>query len=356
MILTSANIKRIVFLDYLRVFAFVSVLVGHEFHELLLNVQRSESTHATIKFLLSVLLPFFNAGAGVTVFFFVSGYIVTHILQTENPTEFLIKRIFRIYPLYVFAVLFEYVLAYTINGSIPALSTLVPQLLLIGQVVDAPLTLGGVEWTLRVEVMFYALMLLLKLAGLFNTKHQKIQPLVYTVVLIFLYKISPFPANKTEFVFAAYSIGLQFLMLGSCFYLLEINRINKKIFAFLFLLIFYQYYKLTDLYQTQLLHDNYAALALLLFFTMWVCRKKFEISKEIIYLSDLTYAIYLFHVLVYNFLIHIIIQNSFVISQRNYILLYLTVLFVFCSTVMYAVEKPSIKLGKKILSKLPINR
>ncbi len=211
MSLTSANNERIVFLDYLRVFAFVSVLVGHLFHELLLNLQRSELTHATIKSLRSILLPFLNAGAGVTVFFFVSGYIITHILQTENPIEFLIKRIFRIYPLYIFAVLTEYVAAYCINGSVPVFSTLVPQLLLMGSIFNAPLTLGGVEWTLRVEIMFYLLMLCLKLLSIFD-KYQKILPWLYTALLLGIYKISPFPSVKTEFIYAAYSIGLQFLI------------------------------------------------------------------------------------------------------------------------------------------------
>ncbi len=68
---------RIVFLDYLRIFAFVSVLIGHKFYPYLLEFIADENIHATPRMIVEFLMPlFYGGGAGVVVFFLVSGYII----------------------------------------------------------------------------------------------------------------------------------------------------------------------------------------------------------------------------------------------------------------------------------------
>ncbi len=42
---------------------------------------------------------------GVALFFIVSGFIITHVAMRESRTEFLVKRIFRIYPPLILAIL-----------------------------------------------------------------------------------------------------------------------------------------------------------------------------------------------------------------------------------------------------------
>ena len=53
------------------------------------------------------------------------------------------------------AVLMEAAINSFFYGVFPDMSVLVPQLLLIGDFFGTPYSLGGVEWTLRVEVLFY---------------------------------------------------------------------------------------------------------------------------------------------------------------------------------------------------------
>ncbi len=155
--------KRIVFLDFLRIFAFTSVLIGHKFSPILYAFSNDDSIHESLRFLIKLVLPLCMGGAaGVVVFFLVSGYVIIHILQNELPLEFCIKRIFRIYPLYIFAVLFQYSLMILIDHSVINFHFLIPQLLLIGDFFQAPQTLDGVEWTLRVEVLFYFFMFLMR--------------------------------------------------------------------------------------------------------------------------------------------------------------------------------------------------
>ncbi len=106
--LPSLSQKRLLFLDYLRVFAFLSVLIGHKFYDQLLSIIDNSSIYSAPKLLVTFLLPFFmGGGAGVVVFFIVSGYIITRVLTFETTTSFLVKRIFRIYPLYIAAVLIQ---------------------------------------------------------------------------------------------------------------------------------------------------------------------------------------------------------------------------------------------------------
>ncbi|WP_287007412.1 acyltransferase family protein [Legionella sp.] len=151
--------KRIIFLDWLRIFSFSSVLIGHKFYPILLDLSNDDSVHESLRFLIKLILPFcFAGGAGVVVFFLVSGYVITHVLQKEQPLEFLVKRIFRIYPLYIFSVLLQYSFLYSVNPAIVNLQTIIPQLLLIGDFFQTPYSLNGVEWTLRIEVLFYLFM------------------------------------------------------------------------------------------------------------------------------------------------------------------------------------------------------
>lgn len=97
MTLPTKSHNRIIFLDYCRIFAFVSVLIGHEFFGDILNLISNPNVHITIKSILSISLPVFEGGgAGVVVFFMVSGYIITKVIEFEKPFDFLIKRIFRI--------------------------------------------------------------------------------------------------------------------------------------------------------------------------------------------------------------------------------------------------------------------
>ena len=110
--------SRIVFLDYMRIFAFASVLIGHKFYKSLMAALSDPNIHTTLfKTLGEWLAPLCLGGAaGAVVFFLTSGYIITHVLRSEKPGEFLIKRFFRIYPLYVTAIIIETAVNYYIGG------------------------------------------------------------------------------------------------------------------------------------------------------------------------------------------------------------------------------------------------
>lgn len=164
------NNTRIIFLDYLRIFAFLSVLIGHKLYpEIQSFIQTFSTPHITQKYLADYILSMFmGGGAGVVVFFMISGYIILYVLQSEKPTEFLIKRIFRIYPLLIIAIIIEAIL-YNLILDVPFnFKNMFLQGMLIGDFFNTPYSLAGVEWTLRVEIMFYLFMASLRFMNIFK--------------------------------------------------------------------------------------------------------------------------------------------------------------------------------------------
>ena len=191
---TTAPAGRLVFLDYLRIFAFASVFAGHKFSAPVQAAAREGVGWQAAA--ARVLWPFIEGGgAGVVVFFLVSGYIITHVLQRERTPEFLVLRAFRIYPLYVVAVLADYSLLLAQRGSWPPAHTLLPQLLLIGDLRGTPYALNGVEWTLRLEVTFYLLMAGCQMLGLVQARRGRALALLFAGLVVLLHASPPFPTH-----------------------------------------------------------------------------------------------------------------------------------------------------------------
>ncbi len=337
--------RRIIFLDYLRIFAFVSVLVGHKSYVHALTYINNETLHAAPRFVLECLLPLFRGGgAGIIIFFLVSGYIITHVLQSERPTDFFIKRIFRIYPLYIVAVLLQAIDRYYSDGHIPDIGTILPQLLLVGDFFGTPYTLNGVEWTLRVEVVFYVFMGVLRYLNLIH-EYPKTLPWILLVATILLGILSPIPSSDiyTKGYFTIYS---PFLFLGAFCYLKEIKRVSFSLLIGFTFLVLFQYYYLISVYQPRWIGQHFAALAVVIFLLSWRYRVNFISTSGIRLFSDLTYSVYLFHNWMWNPIKKALGETSASILHPDIEALF--VLLWVCFFMLKLVEKPSVKLGRVV--------
>lgn len=290
----DSNRKHVFFLDYMRVFAFVSVLVGHQFMNSLLITANDLSIHVTLRLMAQALVPLCEGGAaGVIVFFLTSGYIITKVLQREEPGDFLLKRAFRIYPLYMLAVLLEYSCGYFIEGVTPrSLQEVVSRLFLIGDFNGTPNGLQGVEWTLRIEVLFYLFMASLKAVGLFKNRIHL--PAVYAIALACLYIAPPFP-DRSQWTFAYVTIYAPFLIFGSLLYLAEdIRQIRSKCIA-LMAVVFFAFLMLTAKLIPGWKESSYALFATVIFLTSWAFRNRISPHPLITALAELTFSVYLMH-------------------------------------------------------------
>jgi exopolysaccharide production protein ExoZ len=136
----------------------------------------------------------FGVGAaGVDIFFVISGFImwVVTCRKTPSPSQFLLRRVERIVPLYWMTTLGVALIAIVVPAAFPAMRPTfqhVAQSLLFiphrdaeGQI--APLIVPG--WTLNYEMFFYLIFALALLAA------AKVRPFVITAALLALVVIRP---------------------------------------------------------------------------------------------------------------------------------------------------------------------
>jgi len=321
----------------------MSVLIGHKFYQNIVDLTETlHAPHITQQYLINIFLSMFmGGGAGVIVFFMISGYIILHVLQSESPIKFLIKRVFRIYPLLIFAIFIEMLL---VKGPVHIL-TMLQQMSLLGYFFKTPLALAGVEWTLRIEILFYFLMFLLSFSFVIKKKNYLLL-MFFTLFTFTLYYNAPFPTigwNK-----AYLSMYFPFLFLGSTLYMYENKTINIYALSSFVIIVFYLCFKLTEKYHTNWLQTNFILVGFLIFLGFWALRNKdyiitTAIDKIIIKISLLTYSIYLFHNFLWSYLENFL--QTFGIHSKIYIL---TLLIVWCYIVYKFIELPMHKLGKKI--------
>lgn len=339
--------SRIIFLDYMRVIAFSLVVLGHKFNKDLSSLANDPSNHITLRWFYGILADASFGGAmGVVVFFLVSGYIITHVLQKEATFEFYLKRIFRIYPLYIFAVISEMLVQYYNGGGIPPLSILIPRLLLIGDFFNTPLSLAGVEWTLRIEMMFYVFMGLVKKAGIINKGN--ILTALLLVVSFFISSINPFPVAN-DFHNAYFTLYTPFLFIGVVVYLAEYNLVNRMIALTSIVTMFYLHLSLIEKINPFWGQYNYAFTGTVIFLSSCFFKDKFIESKTCNLLSEMTYAVYLFHNWIWYTLSLVIGKIGFPYINNNIQILLL--LFIVCYFAHKTVEKRGVLIGKTLLRK-----
>lgn len=135
--------KRIYFLDVLRGIAALAVLFQHLFES---NGQFFDITK-----------NYFQLGVfGVSLFFLISGFIIPYSLERANNLKiFWIRRLFRIYPLYLFCLIIYIVLSYY-KGEQFGLFQIILNAFLITK--PASIRIIGLSWTLSSELIFYGIL------------------------------------------------------------------------------------------------------------------------------------------------------------------------------------------------------
>jgi peptidoglycan/LPS O-acetylase OafA/YrhL len=92
---------------------------------------------------------------GVALFFLISGFIISDRARVESARDFVIRRVLRIYPMLMIAVLLAAALVADKAQVTPR--NILTNLTLANYLITPQIVLLGVAWTLVIEVMFYAL-------------------------------------------------------------------------------------------------------------------------------------------------------------------------------------------------------
>ena len=212
----------------------------------------------------------------------------------------------------------------------------------MGDFFRTPYVLGGVEWTLRVEIVFYLIILLLSIFKIL--KNPQLLFLSFIIITLFIQYIGPFPIEYS-WSNGYFTFFFPFLFLGSTIFLYENKEINLMHLIIFFIYIvgyFWIYFKIFHP-QTS---PNFMIVGCLIFLVSWFFRENFKSNFYVIILSDLTYSIYLFHNWLWDFILKLISFLGFNFLYLN--VLVLLSLLIFCFFVNKFIEKPFLKLKLKI--------
>jgi len=158
--------NKIVFLEIARAVSAIFVLI----HHLLSNAMPAYLAWSN---------NFLDIGrVGVVTFFLVSGYIIPYSIENLQVSQFIIRRIFKIFPVFWFALLISILVANYVSSSDYSIHELLLNAFLM-QAFLGPNILS-VAWTLTIELFFYA-------QTAFFLKARKIErmPNLYFIWLLF---------------------------------------------------------------------------------------------------------------------------------------------------------------------------
>ena len=179
------------------------------------------------------------------------------------------------------------------------------------------------------------------------TVHKTLLPYVMILLTLACGFLAPIPSANI-WSKGYLTIYGPFLLLGSMFYLCEQKQIRFVLFALFTALVFYQYFRLIATYQTAWLDAHFAILAFLVFLAAWASLRRITYAAPLVLLlSDLTYAVYLFHNWLFEYAKRVLARLNIAIVNPD--IQALIVLLVVCFLMVKYVEKPFIRLGRTLL-------
>ncbi|TFI48141.1 acyltransferase [Diaphorobacter sp. DS2] len=325
------NSKRLIELDVMRGLAALSVVLYHY-----INRYDELFGHNKDGYFLDLKYGYL----GVELFFMISGFVIFMTLEKcNNIKDFLFKRVVRLYPAYIFAVIltFSVMSIYSLEGRDTDLAdALVNLTMLQGLITPFGIVahVDGVYWSLTVEVIFYAIMGCLFVSG--NLKNNK--PLVIWLLVAFAFRGISVYFNNYLFNGIQYYGIMQYCHLfiaGIMFYKLRsFNKIKYHIIisaCLAYQLIFNSF------------KENLVVSALFLLFYIMVYNKlNFVNYKFLSFLGTISFSLYLVHQNIGYVVINILEKYGFV--SEIYILIPVTVSIVLATLITFYIEKPIHKL------------
>lgn len=325
---------RLVLLDFLRALAILLVVITHYKYK---------------------LLP--GGSIGVSIFFCLSGFLITSILLKKNVTvgDFLIRRIFRIYPAYLAICFLHLALMYYVaSPDFIKFKQALPSLIFFINMPDEWLGFGvGIFWTLHIEFWFYLLIPIVLRAV---RKEQQFQVIFLLIGISFLLKFLKINFNHLIPNYSLFStlIWMDNLLYGVLTALalqkLQVSNVEKvsanpfqlKLILILiaaFSIILSMAFYLPSIGSVWFFESSIASIctAIIIFIVLQNNLFNYHLPTIITFLATVSYSLYLMHALPleYPTLFHI---------HGIYKKLMLCLLIAL--PLHYLIEKPGMSIGK----------
>lgn len=228
---------------------------------------------------------------GVQLFFIISGFVIyMSILKVKSVSDFAIKRSFRLYPAYIFAVILTFTvvsLASIDQLKIDIMPALI-NLTMFQDFLGAP-RVDGVYWTLRVEMTFYILMAIL----LFFKVEKKVMPIViswlaFSVIIQLIHRNidTEMTATIREFSIASFS---HMFIIGIMFYCIWQHGNQLKYHAVIAMCIAYDLAFMSV--ENALITTAFVAT----FYLVINNKLQFLSSRVLVFFGTISYPLYLIH-------------------------------------------------------------
>ncbi|MGB5417863.1 acyltransferase family protein [Algibacter sp.] len=316
-------------------------------------------------------ISIFNRGIeAVYMFFVLSGFLIIRLIYIEKNTgtfsikKFYMRRILRIFPLYYLVLIFGFLFYHLIlqiigipyQNNYPLKEGILLTLFFLPNIFAELYKPGGileVLWSIGIEEQFY--ILIAPLLFLLQKKHI-LQVLTFiAMVYFFVFHLASFSFLKT------YSFVYFYLLIGGMVAILEEKKKleflkSNKIFPISIVVLVVLYF-FTDflVFKNDILQNLITAILFSLFihtisFNNW----SFKIKNKLInYLGQISYGIYMYHIIILNFVVYIFIK----INNKNILNDVLTILLINFLTFVFTIfvahisfqyfEKPFLKLKNK---------
>ena len=371
---------RIEFLNTFRAIAALLVLYAHLFVRFWSNPKGASDVARTVPIgdsiistklnLLDIFLSkFFSTSEfGVAIFFLISGFVISLSLSKAKPNQFLVARIFRIYPVIVSVLLFDFIYMNVyhyfvgIPLDIPFKDFLINMSLAREFYWQVPVEFA--IWSLEVEIKFYILMAVLY--AFLKTEKQEYTKyilLISTFMLVFNFMTSGtinLANGDYLYLYKFFVVWSQnfpfiiFMFIGVMFYYLYSDKITFIffIFAVSLLLLLFCYSSWWSLNET-LRHHVKSYLFAFVFFGIAYMLKNFSFwgrSKVFNFFADISFPLYLIHGML-GFHLQTIFYNQ---GCSTYIATALSCLIIVLVSYIFhiMIENPFHKFGKKFAKKI----
>lgn len=345
-------------IDGLRFVAVLLVVLSH-ISIYLLQFSRGNSDAILTE---PVAIEFERFGAGISIFFVISGFILAipfaeqHLLncQPVNIKRYYFRRLTRLEPPYIIVlfVLFIVTILFFQSEVIDTIKHLLASLFYIHNIVyDRRSTINPVAWTLEIEIQFYLLVPLL--TQIFRLRNHTVR----RIILVACLYASSWLYSQNFSTFQYYHLDISLFTYFHVFItgilLADIYVVNKNLFSTaksylldvigviaLFTIIQYTDYR--DFLQMTLVLLSY----FILFTTLFRGKilNSFFTSTAIIIIGGMCYSIYLLHyAIIYvfmNYLTGKLITNNYHYDLVIQCLILLPVILIFSSIFFTFFEKP----------------
>lgn len=303
----------------------------------------------------------------VSYFFVLSGFILTvNYKQLVHVKQFYLNRFARIYPLYLFALVFTLLLVYnarTPNETIGFTKVFLNASLLQAWFKQYVLTYNYPAWSLSVEAFFYLLFPYV----MYLLQNKKITSQLFYIVLCWLamqvasmlmiVKGNYFILYHPLFHLSTFLIGIAGGKLFMVRYALLVSNISKLelLSAAAVLVICYLIISKNIFFNT-FYHNGFLAPVFVLFiYTMALSNKRFFTSfniRGLQYLGEISYGIYILQIPV-SILVYGLIDRTIHTSSTLSFYIFLTVLICMSAITHECIEKPCRALIRKRFNKIP---